>query len=331
MYIIIGLLMFMLLILIHEAGHFTAAKLSNIKVNEFSIGMGPKLKNWIKGETKYSLRLLPVGGYVAMEGEDTLSDDQRSYNNAGPWQKFVTILAGPLMNLILAFVLFTIVFMVNGVQTNTIGEIVPKSAAAKANLKVGDKIISIDGNEILTFKDASNAISQSKGRQINLIYERNGKIDSIKVSPKLDGDSYLLGFSPKLEKDFLKSIGSGFNELISTIVLLWNTLGQLFSGVLGLDNLSGPVGVIKQVSNVASYGPLALLSFTALISVNLGFFNLLPIPALDGSKLLFIIIEMIIGKPVNKKFEQIITIVGFLLLMGLIVVISIKDIYTLFI
>ena len=328
MYVIIGLLMFLLLILIHELGHFTAAKLSGIKVNEFSVGMGPNIKNWKKGETKYSLRALPIGGYVAMEGEEEDSEDERSYNNAKPIKRFITILAGPMMNLLLAFIIFTGIFMVTGIMSNTVGEVMDASAAQSAGLKKGDEIVSIDGKKMTDFDSVSKAIKASEGRSMDIKFVRDGQEMSVKVAADKTDAGYLLGVSPMAKKDFARSITAGFDQVINIIVLLWTTLVQLVTGGLGLENLSGPVGVIKEVGTAASYGVATLFSFIAIISVNLGFFNLLPIPALDGSKLLFITLEMIFGRPINRKFEQTVTIVGFLLLLSLIVVVSVKDVYS---
>lgn len=330
MTIIIGLLMFMFLILVHELGHFIVAKLSGIKVNEFSIGMGPNVYNKTKGETKYSIRALPLGGYVAMEGEDSESSDPRSYENAAPHKRFLTILAGPLMNYLTAFLLILIVLFMNGAPTNYIGQISDGSPAQTMGLENGDKIISIDDKPVNTFNDISLLINDSKGNPVNIKVERDGQQLVKTIEPELKDGVYLIGIIPSRTFNPLSLISEAVNQVISITILLWQTLRMLFTGLLGLSNLSGPIGVIQQAGAAASMGIASLLTFTALISINLGFFNLLPIPALDGSKLVLIIIEKIIGRPLNKKVEQTITIIGFFALMALIIIVSVKDIFSLF-
>lgn len=334
MQVIIGLIMFMFLVLVHEFGHFAVAKLSGIKVNEFSIGMGPVLTQFTKNETEYSIRLLPLGGYVAMEGEDEESPDPRSYTNAKAYQKFLTILAGPVMNLLTAFLIFAIIFGSIGVGSLTIESVDQSSPAQLAGLQAGDTITKVEGKNVSSFAYIPKIINDSmtSGREsIDIEYKRNGeRITAEKIVPEKVEGSYIVGFHVKKIEGFFGIIKEAFLRVFFIMGLLWETLGSLFSGKLGLNALSGPVGVVQQVGNAASQGAATLFMFLAVISINLGFFNLLPIPALDGSKLLFIIVEKIMGRPLNKKFEQRVTIVGFVLLLGLIALVSIKDIYMLF-
>lgn len=334
MSIVIGLIMFMFLVLVHEFGHFAVAKLSGIRVNEFSIGMGPVVKQFKKNETDYSIRLLPLGGFVAMEGEDEESEAQDSYTNAKPYQKFLTILAGPLMNLLTAFLIFAVLFSSSGVATLTLDKIEANSPAMKAGLRPDDEIFSVNGKKVKDFNTMSKLINEYKTdghESIDIEYKRDGKVFLAEDIIPIEKDNmHLIGFNVKKSNNFLDIISAAFMRVIFIMQLLWETLGKLFTGVLGLNTLSGPIAVIQQVGTAASMGFSTLLMFLALISINLGFFNLLPIPALDGSKLLFIIVEKIMGKPLNQKFEQRITIAGFILLLGLIAVVSIKDIYMLF-
>ncbi|MDO5026596.1 MAG: RIP metalloprotease RseP [Tissierellia bacterium] len=330
MQVILGLIMFMFLILVHEFGHFAIAKLSGIKVNEFSIGMGPKLVQFKKKETDYTIRLLPLGGYVAMEGEDEASNDPRSYKNAKAYKRFMTILAGPLMNLLTAFLIFIVVFSMTGAASLVVESVDKSMPAYEAGLMENDKIIKVNGKETTTFSQVSDHIDKYPD-QVKLTVLRDGKEVELKEIQAKEADgAYIIGFSVKTSKDFSLIIREAYNRVIFIMALLWNTLGMLFSGQLGMQALSGPVGVINQVGTAAKMGAETLLVFLAIISINLGFFNLLPIPALDGSKLLFIIIEKIIGKPINQKIEERVTMVGFVLLLLLIVVVSVKDIVNLF-
>ncbi len=327
MTIIIGLIMFMLLILFHELGHFALAKLSGIKVNEFSVGMGPSVKQFKKNETSYSIRLLPLGGYVAMEGEDESSDDPNSYRNAKAYKKFLTILAGPFMNLLIALIIFVIINLSVGVATNVIGDLENNFPAMEAGILEGDKIVDINGIKINNFMDLSTEINNTSGKPFNITIIRDGK--ELKISnieaKKID-NRYVIGIKPEFTKNLGTAIKDAYLMVVFVIKSLWQVLGMLFTGGLGLDAVSGPVGVIGQVGKAASQGIISLLNFTAFISINLGFFNLLPIPALDGSKLVFILIEKIIGRPINEKVEQTINIIGFLLLLALIILVTFKDV-----
>lgn len=331
MHIIIGLIMFMFLVLVHEFGHFAIAKLSGIKVNEFSIGMGPQLAQFTKNETQYSIRLLPLGGYVAMEGEEEFSEDARSYKNAKPYQRFLTILAGPLMNLITAFLIFLTIFSFNPTASTKVESVEESLPAYEAGLKAGDEIVSVNGKKTPSFSHVSRGISEAEDQTVDLEVRRNGeiiKIDDIKAK-EVNG-APVIGFKAALNKGFFANVKEAFYRVLFIMQLLWDTLGMLFSGKLGMNALSGPIGVIKEVGTAAKLGFSTLLMFLAVISINLGFFNLLPIPALDGSKLLFIIIEKIIGRPIDERIEEKITMVGFALLLTLIILVSAKDIWAIF-
>lgn len=328
--VIIGLLMFMFLITFHELGHFIGAKSSNIKVNEFSIGMGPSIYSKQKGETKYSLRALPIGGYVSMEGEDEESEDERGFNNSSKLARFITILAGPFMNFLTAFVLFLIIFSRIGTPSTSISNVIENYPAIEAGLQKDDIILKVDDNHIKSQKDFLKKINESEGKEVNIEVLRGENNISLKVKPKQVEGHYLIGIEFNRDYGFLNIVKHSFVEIKEIVVITWNALTGLFTGNVSFKELSGPIGVIKVVGENVKYGLNTILMFTAIISINLGFFNLLPIPALDGSKLLFIIVEAIIGKPINKKFEQTITIVGFIALMALILVVSVKDVLFIF-
>lgn len=333
--IIIAIIMFLFLILIHEFGHFIVAKKSGIKVNEFAVGMGPRIYSKKKGETTYSLNLFPIGGYCAMEGEDEDSNDPRSFNNSPAKSRFFTILAGPMTNFIFAGLVFALIIASVGISTNKVGGFVEDSPAKASGIKEGDEIIKIGENDIKHFEEVSPALSayyedgKNKGKSIPVKVLRKEKEIDFDLKPKFEEGRPVLGFYSKLEKSgFFKSMGLGFAELGKNIKSIFSVLKGLFTGAISFSALSGPVGVVKELGNQASQGIFNLLYFFAYISVNLGFFNLLPIPALDGSKILTSLYEMILKKPVNKNIEQKATIVGFVLLLGLIFVVTIKDIFT---
>lgn len=336
--IIIAIMMFLFLILIHEFGHFIIAKASGIKVNEFAIGMGPAILKKKKGETQYSLRLIPIGGYCAMEGEDEESTDPRSYDMAPAKSKFFTILAGPLMNLLLAVLIFFVVTLNTGLATRTIGNFTTDSPAKASGMEIGDEILEINNTKIKEFSEISDILNKyykdrSLDETINVkVYRKSlDKELSFDFSPKEENGSVFFGVESKLRKaGFFEALKMGFLETGKNIGLIFIVLARLFTGKIAFSALSGPVGVVKELGNQAQNGLMSLMYFLAYISVNLGVFNLLPIPALDGSKLVSAIYEMLTGKRVNKKFEERITIGGFFVLIGLIIVISIKDIINLF-
>lgn len=334
--VIISILMFLFLILIHEFGHFIIAKKSGIKVNEFAIGMGPKIYSTKKGETLYSVNLLPIGGYCAMEGEDDESDDQRSFDKAPAYKRFLTILAGPVTNLLFAGLIFALVIFNTGTASTKIGDFTEKSPAQSEGLKKGDEIVSLGGAEIKEFSDISKALDK--------YYEKNPKNSKIEVGLIRDGEKIkkevnvdfqnggaFLGISPMPKNvGIVEALVLGVKEVFRMLSMLFTIIKNLFTGKLGFSALSGPVGVVRELGRQADLGMMNLLFFLAYISVNLGFFNLLPIPALDGSKLFTSLYEMITGKRVNKNIKEKFTIVGFILLLGLILIVTIKDLINLF-
>lgn len=334
--VILSIIMFLFLILIHEFGHFIIAKKSGIKVNEFAIGMGPKIFSKQKEETLYSVNLFPIGGYCAMEGEDDESDDERSFDKAPAYKRFLTILAGPLTNLIFAAILFAIVSFNTGKPSTIIGEFTENSPIKSQGLKINDQIIEISGNKINEFSDISKNLedfykNHDKNEEISLKIKRDGKEIEKNVKVKFEDKRPLLGFIPKNEDvGFFEAIKIGIKEVGSMIVLMFTVLKSLFTGKLGFSALSGPVGVVKEMGRQANLGAMNLLFFLGYISVNLGFFNLLPIPALDGSKIFTSLFEMITKKRVNKKIEEKFTIGGFILLLSLILLVTIKDLISLF-
>lgn len=439
--IVIGVLLFELIIFIHEFGHFITAKKSGVKVNEFSLGMGPKLFSFGKGETKYSLRLFPIGGYCAMEGEDEDSPEPRAFNNAKIWKRMIIIIAGAVMNIILGLLLmFVIVVQQDSYSTTTVSSFPATSYSANSGLKAGDVIKEINGYGITTSMDFSYPIStaelktvkgdtlevykedccnylynmsarnvQEKADSISdedinalnqILLEASGKINSandkntankiyqeyyveinsllgveeyeieeIKVKDtrqrytadilvERDGEEVMLSDvqfftyttkddeEPKVSLDFYveqmdKTVGSvisqTFKQTVSTCKMVYASLGGLLTGKFGFKDLSGPVGIASAVTQVASEslqtGFLdavnSIIYVMMIITVNLGLFNMLPFPALDGGRFVFLLIEAIRRKPVPRKAEGVVNAIGMALLILLTIVITVSDVFKL--
>ena len=321
-----AIFVFLLVILLHELGHFTVAKLVGIKVNEFSIGMGPKLFQKAKGETQYTLRALPIGGYVKMEGEDEDSNDPRAFNRVSPIARIAVVAAGAIMNFILAIIVFSIVSFSLGEPTNIIGEIISDTPAQYGGVMEGDKFISINNNPINTWEELSQVIGSSDSNEeleIRIIRDSEEKI--LYIQPTVEDGKVMLGIIPHYEKSIIAGIKGGFTNTISFIGLMFDFVKMIFTGGVSFNDLSGPVGVINEIGNAARMGMMNLLILLGFISVNLGFFNLLPIPALDGSRLVFLFIEIIRGKPINPEKENLIHFAGLIFLLGLMLIVTYKD------
>lgn len=326
--LISAVFVFFMVILFHEFGHFIVAKASNIKVNEFSIGMGPKIFQIQKGETKYSIRILPVGGYCSMEGEDKKSDDPRSFNNAPIFSRFAVIVAGSIMNLVLALIVLSIVSYNIGVPTTTIAETVVDSPAEKAGIKSGDVIISINNVDIDSWDDILNVVGNSNPEDEMIVKVlRDNKIVEFNLNPTVSEDNrVIIGIVPLNERSLKSSIIGGIRETGDMLKVMLNFIQTIFKGGVSARDLSGPVGIIYTIGEAAKYGLINLLYLMGFISVNLSVFNLLPIPALDGSRIVFLLIELIRGKPIDPDKEGYVHFVGFVLLMLLMVTVTYFDI-----
>ncbi|MFT4451743.1 RIP metalloprotease RseP [Parvimonas sp. G1425] len=330
--VIVALLVFMVVVVVHEFGHFIFAKRAKIKVNEFSVGMGPKLFGKQRGETLYSIRALPLGGFCAMEGEDEEDGEEEldfskrgHFNGATIGGRILTIFAGPLFNFILAFVILFALFGIRGHQTTTIESIKENSIAQKYGIQAGDKIVNIGENKIDSWKDIQTSLSKLEKQETIIKVIRNGQEKEIEVKFK-NSKEKVLGITSKLERNLLVSVKESLNTFFYFIGSMFDILRQLFTGKVGVGQLSGPIGVVGAISSAASNGLYSLLYITAFLSVNLGFINLLPIPALDGGRLIFLFIELIIGRPVSRSKEGLIHTIGFIFLMGLILFVSFKDV-----
>ena len=331
--LISSLLVFLLVVMLHEFGHFSIAKLSGIKVNEFSIGMGPKIYQKQRGETFYSLRALPVGGYVAMEGEEENSHDPRAFNNVSIVKRMAVVLAGAFMNFVLAFIAFTLIFSIAGYGSNEIEKVISNSPADKAGIQSGDLIIKINENKVKDIYDINSIISKYQKEEMDFQINREGNILNVKIKPEysVENQMYLIGITSKLDHSILKSISLGANRTLEMSKLILKSIKMMFSGSFKMEYLSGPVGVVQLIGSESSKGFLNFLQILGLISVNLGVFNLLPIPALDGGKFLFLLIEALRGKPIDEKIEQGLSLIGISLLFSLMIYVTIfNDIGRLF-
>lgn len=330
--IFVALLVFGLLVVFHEFGHFGIAKLVGIKVHEFAIGMGPRILK-VKGpETEYSIRIFPIGGYVKMEGEDEASKDERSFNNKPLWARILVIVAGPVMNFILAILLFAIIFYAIGYPTTTIHTVTPGFPAERAGIKPGDKIVSIEGEKINNWDEVVKIINTSDEKALEMVLERNEMEQVVYVRPVIkDGTKQMIiGISPTIEKSFVHSIQTSFDRVIFVMEGMLDFFVKLFGGKASAEDVVGPVGIIHLVGQAAKTNIYNVLSLAALISVNLGIVNLLPIPALDGGRLVFLLVEGLIGKPLDPEKEGFIHLTGFILLMGLMLFMVYKDIVRFF-
>ena len=417
--VIAFLFVFSVIVIIHEFGHYYFAKKAGILVREFAIGMGPKIFQVRKGETVYTLRLLPIGGYVRMAGHDedeqeikpgmmitieldkenivqklnfdehliiensvpfqieevdlhrsmtlsgyfvnseekvnlTVSKQatiiesdgtevvvapiERQFNSASLWNRIKTNAAGPMNNFILSIIIFIIVgFMQGGVPSNdpVIGQVSDQSAAQEAGLQTSDKIISIDGVDIHSWDDMTSIVRSSADKTLSVTIQRNGDTKNVSITPKsVEGQNGSkigqLGVTRTLDNSIISILGYGFTQTISVIVLVLSALGSIFTKGFNLNQLGGPVAIYSLTSQVAKNGLIDLLSFMGMISANLGVMNLLPIPALDGGKLVLNFIEGIRKKPLDPEKEGYLTIAGAIFLFALMLLVTWNDIMKLF-
>ncbi|MCQ9279113.1 RIP metalloprotease RseP [Staphylococcus borealis] len=413
------IIVFGVLVTVHEYGHMSFAKRAGIMCPEFAIGMGPKIFSFRKNETLYTIRLLPVGGYVRMAGDGLeeppvepgmnvkvklndkdeithiILDDQHkfqkieaievkkcdfkddlyiegitSYDNERhhfniaekayfvengsliqiaprhrqfahkkPLPKFLTLFAGPLFNFILALVLFIALAYFQGTPTTSVAQLADNYPAQQAGLKAGDKIVQVGPYKTKDFDDIQSAANKIKDNKTTIKFERDNQIKSVDITPKkqvikqtkLNSETtYILGFQPEKEHTLIKPIALGFDQFVSASTLIFKAVGtmiaSIFTGQFSFDMLNGPVGIYHNVDSVVKQGVIALTYYTALLSVNLGIMNLLPIPALDGGRILFVLYEAIFRRPVNKKAETMIIAAGAIFVLIIMVLVTWNDI-----
>ncbi len=338
------IVVFTIVALVHEWGHLYFSKKVGIRVHEFGIGFGPTLYSVKKNHTTYKINLLPILGYVRIAGLEDESEEEKAtpeaerYSAKAPWAKFLSIAAGAVMNLILGFLFFSLVFMLTGVPTsvsNTIGIVSPGSEAAKIGLLPGDKLISVNNQGLEKPEDAIAVIHKSADKEVLLTVKRNNKTLKIKAVPKYHEKLKmgLIGFSlkPVYEKvNPLKALYYGFKETVALILMILVLVGKLFSGRIALGDLAGPVGIAQITGQHAQQGFVSLLSFIAFFSINIGILNLLPIPALDGGRLVFVLIEAIRRKPIKIEVENKIHQVGLIILLAFLAVLTVNDVLRFF-
>lgn len=405
------------LVFFHELGHLVFAKRAGILCREFAIGFGPKVFTYKKNETVYTIRLLPLGGYVRMAGEDAenpelkpgyrvgllfnpegivtkivldnkdkypdlrvieveaadlehkmmiqgyeegeeetlqsfkIAEDavvvsegvenqiapfERQFNSKSLGHRTMTIFAGPMMNFVLAFVIFVIIGLFQGVAVDEprLGELTADGSAINSGLKNGDEIQSIDGNEVSSWQDVQEAIQKNPGKEIEFVVERGNKTEEILVVPQevdREGEKVgVIGVYPPVEKSPINAFKYGFTETYFWTKQIFVILGSLITGGFSLDALSGPVGIYKSTEEVAKSGIFYLMKWAGLLSINLGIMNLLPLPALDGGRLLFFLVEFLRGKPIDRQKEGLVHFVGFALLMLLMILVTWNDIQRFF-
>ena len=333
---LIAILLFVVLIVIHEFGHFIAAKLLGVRVNEFAVGFGPKLLSWQGKETLYKINLIPFGGYCAMEGEDESSNDQKAFCNKKPWRRFIIVAMGAIFNLILGLIIVAIVLAPSKAFASTMIGGFSENAVSKASgLQVDDTILEVDGRKIFTTYDLSYAFTNVSDGKIDITVLRDGEKKALKdvefKTQEDNGISYLtVDFNVYgIEKTVGSYIKQTFKTAVSYCAVIWRSLVDMLSGKYGISAVSGPVGVTAAIGSVAKQSLSAVLPIMALISINLGLFNLFPLPALDGGRLLFILIEIIARRPVPQKYEAMVHTVGFIILIAFMILIAAKDIWTL--
>lgn len=345
MTIIYFILILGITVMIHEFGHFLFAKKAGVYVYEFSIGMGPRIFKWTRknDETEYSIRLFPIGGYVQMAGESNEDDKkipQEKLMQSKSWtSRFMIVIAGILFNFILALIiLFSIALFSGSPQSNAyIGVLEENYPAYNSGMKVGDEIIKVNGKKTHSSDILLLELEINKGETVTFtVRHEDGNLEDITVEPievEEDGvKAYRYGFSlsTKVETGFIAAIKYAFTKTVNLIHQMILIIGYLFTGKLSLNSLSGPVGIYNVVGEASKAGFISLVYLLAFISINVGFMNLLPIPAFDGGRLLFLIIEKIKRSPVDSKVENIIHSVGFVLLMILMIVITYNDIVRIF-
>ncbi|MCD8095615.1 MAG: site-2 protease family protein [Ruminococcus sp.] len=343
--IVFAILIFELIIVIHEFGHFIVAKKNGVKVNEFAIGMGPAIFKRKKGETLYALRAFPIGGYCAMEGEDEDSEDERAFNKKSPIRKIAIVIAGIVMNIILGFVLILINTCISGpITSTTVSKFYDDALSHETGLEVGDKIISVNGMRIFTATDISYQFQNDEDGIFDMVVKRDGErveLEDVQFVTE-DGSLYIDFMVKPISLNPLTAMSESFKSTLTYSRLIYISLFDMLRGKYSLNDLSGPVGIVEQIDEVIDsqtseetgidWLSLAqnMLVMGGFISINIGLFNLLPLPALDGGRLIFLLIELVRRKPVNPKYEGMVHFVGMAVLMVLMVVVTVSDVTKLF-
>lgn len=336
LYILVAILLFGFLIFIHESGHYLTARLFGVTVHEFAIGMGPKVFSWVskKNGIAYSLRLLPIGGFVSMEGEDGDSDDENAFFKKAVWKRIIVTSAGALTNILFGIIVMSIFVATSPVLgTTTIGSFdSEESVIMNSGLQVDDKIVKVDGKNVHIYSQMYYEIMRNGYEPIDVTVIRDGKRITVKnvEFPTIEEQGVVFGDIDfkvyPLEKDFGSVVKEAYFQSTNTIKMIWESLVDLVTGRYGIQAVSGPVGVTEALVDAARRGVRDFMYLAVVISMNLGVMNLLPLPALDGGRLLFQFIELVTRRPVNRNVEGYIHFAGLVLLLGFMAFIVIKDI-----
>lgn len=334
--IIGAIIIFSIIIFVHELGHFIAAKAFGVNVLEFAIGMGPAIWKKKGKETLYSIRAVPMGGFCKMEGEDEDTGTERAFSRKKPLPKIIILCAGAAMNILLGFLMVTVIVSTSAVKNSgvasTVVETVNPEAQAAQFLQPGDKIVKVNDTTVHIKRDISFELSNSGGGESTLEFIRNGERHSEKFIPmeiKNDDNSvyYAIGFNVRTDStNILNILHESLFQTIWMVKLVFVSLGMLLGGKASVSDMSGPVGVVSAMNTAAQSGWLNFLFFAAFLTVNIGVMNLLPLPALDGGRTVFALIELISGKAVPAEKEGIVHLVGFVLLIGLMIFVTWNDI-----
>lgn len=328
-----AILIFLLLITVHEFGHFIVAKAVGIRVLEFAIGMGPAIFKRKKGDTIYSLRVFPVGGFCKMEGEDEESDDEAAFGNKSPWRRLVVLVAGAFMNIFTGFLIFIIIMSaLSQTYVPVIDNVIEGYPAEAAGLAKGDRIIKINGTRINIYQDLHFEMSRNTGREIKIEFVRGGEKKSTILTPAKDNNGeYKIGFYPAVAKlGFMGKLRNSFYYTLYTSKVILVSLVDLLRGMYSVREMSGPVGIVQHIGEAARTSIWDLLNLTAFITINLGVFNLLPIPALDGGRILFVLVEAVRHKKIPAEKEGLVHFIGFALLILLMIFATTNDISRIF-
>lgn len=363
--IILFIVIFSIVVISHELGHFIIGRRNGIRVVEFSVGMGPTLFSYVKGGIKYSLKLLPIGGACMFDGEDCVMQEEKeeadrmcrfadgekdagqwslpegvAFPEAGVWKRIATVFAGPFFNFILAFVVAVVLTAFSGADLPVIGQLSENSAAEEAGLQPGDTITQINHEKIHFYREVVVLSSLNQGEELEVHYERNGEKGVARVQPRYDAQTgrYYMGFvgaGEYLKCNPLQVFQYGLYEVEYYVKTTYKSLGMLIRGKVTKDDVSGPIGIAQFVGESydqaeKNYGTssaiLTMLEIIVLLSVNLGILNLLPLPALDGGRLLFMLVEVVRGRPISPEKEGMVHFAGLVVLMVLMVLIMYNDI-----
>ncbi len=330
--ILITILIFAVIIFIHECGHFAAAKLCKVRVNEFALGMGPTLFHFGKGETRYALRLFPIGGFVSMEGEDGGSGDPRAFCNQKVWKRILIVCAGAFMNLVLGFIVVLLMTIPSDrLPSMTVAQFYENASTEATGLQAGDEILRVNGRSIWVDSDLVYTLSTDEDGVVDMVVRRDGeKVELSDVAFTTQDGTLVIDFTVQGVPANLPNVLSySFRKTASIGRLVWIAVGQLITGQSSINELSGPIGTAQAIGQAASAGLSTVMYLFAFITINVGIFNILPLPALDGGRLIFLLFELITRRRIKPEHEAYVHFAGFVLLILLIIFVSYHDIVNL--